>query len=134
MSNKNNCSFKVVNRKEKISSLENLESVFFRLAQNLSIERIKKGFGIAELSALTGIDESHLYRIEKAQKKIGLIALIKICTALEININDLLDLDFEENKRVETIYSITKHLDDEEFEAISNIIKTYTENIRNIIG
>lgn len=67
----------------------NSDIIVKNIAKNIKEQRLEKGVSCLELSERTGIDLSHIYRIEKGTRKVGLDALLRISIALDISIMEV---------------------------------------------
>lgn len=61
---------------------EKMDILLNEIGSRIKAERIKQGLTTQELVAMSGLNTTHLYRIERGTKPVGLRALIKISFAL----------------------------------------------------
>lgn len=59
-------------------------------------ERLKKGLSQEHLAHIADVHRTYIGMIERAEKNITLVNIEKIAKALEIKINDLLNLEYGE--------------------------------------
>lgn len=108
---------------------EYTERMLFQIAKNINTERLKQGMTVVELSDLTGITVSHLYRIEAAKRRVGLSTLLKISKALQVNLGEL--CVYKENyfPKYNRLVKLTESLNKKDFEDILNLIDGKVQEI-----
>lgn len=93
------------------------KKIYFEIAKNINDQRLKKDMSLEELSKISGVDKVHLYRIEKSERNVGMITLIKLAFALEVNINQLIGLE-EIQSRFDKIFKMIKCFSDKELDEL----------------
>lgn len=71
------------------------EDYFKKLGEKIKSLRKKKKLTLSSLCYKNGIEPSTVSRVEKAQVDVKLSTLLKIADALEIEINDLVNLQVD---------------------------------------
>lgn len=110
------------------NNVETGEKNFYRtIVDNIRTIRIQKGISIEALAINTGVDKSHLYRVEKGSKKIGLDALRRIAVVLEVPLSRLLvnATTIEEREEIREIDLILHSLDHNEIIYFQRMMKAY---------
>ncbi len=69
-----------------------LHSFLDELRRNLITARTTRNISVVELSAKTGISESHIYKYEKAEGSLRIGTLVKILVALGLEWNDVVPI------------------------------------------
>ena len=62
-----------------------------RIALNIKIERVKKGFTQEKLAEISGISTKHITKIENSKVTPSVYLIYKIAKALEVSIDILAD-------------------------------------------
>jgi transcriptional regulator with XRE-family HTH domain len=62
------------------------------IGKNIRRERMKQNLSFNELSALTGIHPSHLYKVEHGINNVGLSTILKIAIAFDLPLNKLIPM------------------------------------------
>lgn len=96
----------------EVYDADKLEDIYRGITQNIIIEMEKKHMNLSVLSYLSTIDTAHLSRLLNDKVHIGLPALIKIASALELSPTDLFPYDTNRRKTNGQRYDeLTKGLD-----------------------
>lgn len=73
--------------------MSKIESLYKQIGTKIRELRNSKNLTIAQLAELAEIDDYYLGEIERAEKRASLEILLKLATALEIEIYDLFKFD-----------------------------------------
>lgn len=73
--------------------MSKIESLYKQIGTKIRELRNSKNLTIAQLAELAEIDDYYLGEIERAEKRASLEILLKLSTALEIEIYDLFKFD-----------------------------------------
>lgn len=81
-----------------------MKEILGEVGKNVKEERLKRGLSMAKLAELSNLSVSHISKVESAQCEIGLKALIKISTALSMELVDFLPAieEFAEKEKIQT--------------------------------
>lgn len=82
------------------------KNINFNIAKNVHTIRLKKRITVQQLSAASGINACHIYRIEKNEKHVGLEGIVKLANGLGVSIDDLIPFEETENKSIRKIKNI----------------------------
>lgn len=107
---------------EELYSDEDMKKIYSLIAENIKDERIKRNINIPKLENLSGIDRKSLYRIEKGNKKISFVYLIKICNVLGLNLDEVCPLP--ENKLEQELKELVQTLDSQERAKVAEYIRS----------
>lgn len=110
------------------NEVEGGEQNFYKtIVDNIRTIRIQKGITIEALAINTGVDKSHLYRLEKGIKKIGLDALRRIAIVLDVPLSQLLvnATCIEEREEIKEIDLILHSLEPNEVIYFQRMMKAY---------
>lgn len=110
------------------NNVETGEKNFYKtIVDNIRTIRIQKGITVEALAINTGVDKSHLYRVEKGSKKIGLDALRRIAVVLDVPLSRLLvnASMIEERDEIREIDLILHSLDHNEIIYFQRMMKAY---------
>ncbi|WPV66268.1 helix-turn-helix transcriptional regulator [Chitinophaga sp. LS1] len=66
-----------------------MEKILKKLGANIKSARKKQGMTLLDLAVKTGFDDSNLAKIEKGQIDIGIVKLVQIAMALNVELNEL---------------------------------------------
>lgn len=69
----------------------NKKDILVKFGQRIRDERKKLGLSQEELADRAGLHRTYIGMVERAEKNITLLNMQKIATALNVNINSLLD-------------------------------------------
>lgn len=112
-----------------------MDKVNLLIAKRINNERMKKKLSIGQLSRLSGVDASHINRVEMGTRNLSFNAGIRLCIALEINLNDLYMIGEEKedsiSNRLGKIQDIIHTLSKQEFNEILNVIQETVNNLHN---
>lgn len=75
------------------TSDERLEDLLTEIGRRLKEERIKKGFSVSELSQVSGVAATIIYRIESSINPVGLRSLLKLMWSLNVSPDQLIPFD-----------------------------------------
>ena len=105
---------------------DKLDLFLDEIGQRLRKERLNKGYTISELSQLSGVATTILYRIEKLTSPVGLRSLLRLMWALNVPPEKL--IPFEEHAHVitfgESVEELTRNLTPRQQQYLLQIIKT----------
>lgn len=76
----------------------NEEEIIANIGRNIHKARIKKNMSVRMLALQAGIQERFLYKIESGEKKAGIMTIIRLAKALDMDINDLVNGTFKDEK------------------------------------
>lgn len=84
---------------------------------------------MAELANLANLNPSHLYKVETRQSNIGLVAFLKVIFALQIPVDRILPITFNQKMKTngERFEDITRQLDAASINFILTTVKSWTE-------
>jgi len=68
------------------------DKIVSRVAEHLRQARIAKGLSMNQIASRAGLDQVAISRIEKGERSPALRTLLKIASALEVNLSDILAL------------------------------------------
>lgn len=68
------------------------------IGNNIRLIRTRLNLSQEELAFKSGLHRTYIGAVERGEKNITILNLIKIANALEVRVQDLLDLDKEEDK------------------------------------
>ena len=74
----------------------NLNKYLETLGEALKIIRCRKDLTQEVLAKKAGVDKKYLGNIEQGKHSVGVLVMIKLCIALDINIFEILTLAWEE--------------------------------------
>lgn len=96
-----------------IYDAEKLDLLIREAGKNIKNERLKRQMSILELSMMTNIDVTHLYRIESGQSKVGIEGLLKIVVAFDMPLDKIIPIAYapREYSASERFREIIKPLD-----------------------
>ena len=69
---------------------ERMREIVLEVGKNLRRERLRRGLSITKLAGMSNLSVSHISKVEAAKCEIGLKALVKISTALSMEVVDFL--------------------------------------------
>jgi transcriptional regulator with XRE-family HTH domain len=75
------------------TSDERLEDFLMEIGRRLKKERIKKGYSVSELSQLSGVAATIIYRIESSANSVGLRSLLRLMWSLNVSPAQLIPFD-----------------------------------------
>ena len=75
------------------TSDERLEDLLMEIGRRLKEERIKKGYSVSELSQLSGVAATIIYRIESSINTVGLRSLLRLMWSLNVSPAQLIPFD-----------------------------------------
>lgn len=75
------------------------EEIIANIGLNIHRARVKKNISVRMLALQAGIDERHLYRIESGEGQAGIMTIIRVAKALDMDINDLVEGEFKNENR-----------------------------------
>lgn len=76
------------------------------IARNIHNVRVAKKISVRLLALKAGVQERHLYKIENGRHRVGILTVIRIARALDLDINSLINgtgLEEYENKKMKDI-------------------------------
>lgn len=74
------------------------EEIIENIGLNIHKLRTKKNISVRMLALQAGVDERHLYRIENGERQAGIMFIIRVAKALDMDINDLVNGTFDNEK------------------------------------
>lgn len=105
---------------------DRLEELLLEIGRRIKEERIKKGYTVSELSNLSGVAATIIYRIESLTNPVGLRSLLKLMWCLNVSPEQL--IPFEEYMHAKTfgdvIEDLTRDLSPTQKNYLLKIIKT----------
>lgn len=114
---------------------DKMNRMLSEIGTRIQKERVNHGLSVNELVELTGMNITHLYRIEKGQKPVGLKILIKIAYALDVPIDSFIPLEKKEegsedtyNKKFE---ELTRDFDDNTMKFVFGFIEHLKNHLEN---
>ena len=108
-----------------------MDLMLSEIGARIQKERVNQGLSVNELVEMTGMNITHLYRIEKGQKPVGLKILIKIAIALNVPIDSFFPFEHKEEK-IEDTYTkkfeeMTRDFDDNTM----NFVFGFIDHLKN---
>lgn len=104
-----------------------MEKINLTIARRLNNARLDANLSVASLSRLSGVDSAHINRVEMGKKNLSFNAGIRLCKALNINLNDLYKVGEDEEdsiaNRLGKIQDIIHTLPKDEFDEVLNAIQ-----------
>lgn len=73
----------------RLGGYENFQELI-AIGEAIRTRRRDQGISQEHLAFLAGIDRSHMGKIERGERNVSLLNLIRICTALKIRASELL--------------------------------------------
>lgn len=103
------------------------EKFYDTIIENMKAIRIQKGITVDILSTYTGIDKSHIYRLESKKRKIGLESLRRIAVVLEVPLSALLkdSSRLEDEEELREIDLLLHSMDKNEVIYFQRMMKAY---------
>lgn len=98
-----------------------MEKSFFAL--RLAQLREKKGISAREMSLAIGQNAGYINNIETGKSLPSLPGFFYICEYLGISEHEFFDVSISNPQKLDAIYKDLKHLDDQQLELISKLIK-----------
>lgn len=68
------------------------------IGRNMHHARKKKGISVRMLALQAGVQERYLYKIEKGKHQAGIMTIIRVTKALDMNIDDLVNGTFDDEE------------------------------------
>lgn len=68
----------------------NEKKVLKRIGENIKASRLKNGLSQEALAYESGLDRAYVGRVERGEKNISILSLLKISTVLKIEIGNLI--------------------------------------------
>jgi transcriptional regulator with XRE-family HTH domain len=99
-------------------------------SKRLQTFRKNKGLTIQDLAAKSGINKSTIDRIERNEQIPKVDQLIKLCSAIEINIVDLFNEDVEID--VIQLVNVAKKLTEKERKKVTEMLKVFIDERENL--
>uniref|UniRef100_UPI003FF0CCAE helix-turn-helix domain-containing protein n=1 Tax=Roseburia sp. TaxID=2049040 RepID=UPI003FF0CCAE len=81
---------------------DEVKVILAEVSRKIHDERKKRGLSMARLAEISNLSVSHISKVEAAQCEIGLKALLKIATALEMDVMELLPCELQEENKPQT--------------------------------
>lgn len=112
---------------------ELLQRTYDGIIQNIRVEMDKKGLSIRGLSEISGVHFSHLSNMFSGKCNIGLDALIRLASALELSPAEIFPYDFNKRKtNGQRFDEITKELDLSSSNAILEQVMIVTREMKRL--
>ena len=77
---------------------DEVKEILAEVSRKIRDERKKRGLSMARLAEISNLSVSHISKVEAAQCEIGLKALLKIATALGMDVMQLLPSELQEEE------------------------------------
>jgi len=105
---------------------EKLKLMTDEIAQRLKKLRITKGYSVAELSKLSGVATTIIYRIEKETSTLGLKSLLRLMWALNVPPERLIPFDEHAHEKTfgDEVEALTCNLTPRQKQYLLQIIRT----------
>ena len=108
------------------TSDERLEDFLMEIGRRLKEERIKKGYSVSELSQLSGVAATIIYRIESSTNPIGLRSLLRLMWSLNVSPAQLIPFDEYAHSKTfgDVIEEMTSNLSPKQKQYLLKVIMT----------
>ena len=105
---------------------DKLDSLLTEIGSRLKAERIRQGFSVAELSELSGVAGTIIYRVENQTNPVGLKSLLRLMWALNVPPEKLIPFNEVIQKKTfgEVVEDITHSLTPRQKQYLIKIIQT----------
>lgn len=105
---------------------EKLKLLSDEIAQRLKKIRIAKGYSVAELSSLSGVAATIIYRIESKTSSVGFKSLLRLMWALNVSPEKLIPFDEYAHEKTfgEEVETLTCNLTPRQKQYLLQIIRT----------
>ena len=105
---------------------DKLEELLLEIGRRLKEERIRKGYSVSELSQLSGVAGTIIYRIESESTPVGLRSLLKLMWCLNVPPEQLIPFDEYAHEKTfgDVIEEITCNLTPKQRQYLIRVIKT----------
>ncbi len=96
-----------------------------RLGERIRLLRKTRGHTQEQLAQEAGISDKYLSEVERGVSKVSVEVLGKVASGLNIELRDLLNLDFEEDReRVEEyLHTLIKNANDEQLAMLQRVVR-----------
>ena len=74
------------------------KEIITNIGMNIHNARRKKNISVRMLALQAGVEERYLYRIENGEHQAGIMTIIRVAKALDMDINDLVNGTFDNEK------------------------------------
>lgn len=108
------------------TSDERLEDFLMEIGRRLKEERIKKGYSVSELSQLSGVAATIIYRIESSTNPVGLRSLLRLMWSLNVSPAQLIPFDEYAHSKTfgDVIEEMTSNLSPKQKQYLLKVIMT----------
>lgn len=108
------------------TSDERLEDFLMEIGRRLKKERIKKGYSVSELSQLSGVAATIIYRIESSANSVGLRSLLRLMWSLNVSPAQLIPFDEYAHSKTfgDVIEEMTSNLSPKQKQYLLKVIMT----------
>lgn len=108
------------------TSDERLEDFLMEIGRRLKEERIKKGYSVSELSQLSGVAATIIYRIESSSNPVGLRSLLRLMWSLNVSPAQLIPFDEYAHSKTfgDVIEEMTSNLSPKQKQYLLKVIMT----------
>lgn len=108
------------------TSDERLEDFLMEIGRRLKKERIKKGYSVSELSQLSGVAATIIYRIESSTNPVGLRSLLRLMWSLNVSPAQLIPFDEYAHSKTfgDVIEEMTSNLSPKQKQYLLKVIMT----------
>lgn len=108
------------------TSDERLEDLLMEIGRRLKEERIKKGYSVSELSQLSGVAATIIYRIESSTNPVGLRSLLRLMWSLNVSPAQLIPFDEYAHSKTfgDVIEEMTSNLSPKQKQYLLKVIMT----------
>lgn len=111
-------------------ALKNINAMFedflMEIGRRLKKERIKKGYSVSELSQLSGVAATIIYRIESSANSVGLRSLLRLMWSLNVSPAQLIPFDEYAHSKTfgDVIEEMTSNLSPKQKQYLLKVIMT----------
>lgn len=117
--------------RKQVLTKEQLNLIYRQISMRIREERTARKISYTKIYELTGITTGHIHKIESGKCNIGLASLIRIAICFDMQIAEFIpflgSLGSQKKEKEKQLSRILSGLDENELEAISNMVQAFVQ-------